>query len=245
MSARFEECVAEVLRHEGGFVDNINDPGGATNHGISLRYARSQGSMLDLDGDGDVDRNDIVLITPERASLVYRNWFWRDVKGDELPAGVDLAVFDFAVNSGPSRAIRSLQKVLRVQQDGVLGPATLAALRTADAREVALGVCDDRLAFLRGLRTWATFGRGWTRRVTSVRLKSLEMVGSPQMRLTEAAVTNTGQGASAVATAGVIGAVASQTEPVVRVLGTMSPWVAVALIAAALVGVWLWRTKRV
>jgi lysozyme family protein len=175
--ARFHECVQIVLKHEGGFVDHAADPGGATNHGISLRYARTLGSMLDLDRDGDVDRNDILLVTPAKAAMVYRDWFWRDVKGDDLPAGVDLVTFDFAVNSGAGRAIGALQRAVGAQADGFIGPATLAAVQMArpQAKAVIGAICDERLTFLRGLRTWPTFGRGWGRRVEDVRSRALVM----------------------------------------------------------------------
>lgn len=177
--ARFAECVAIVLKHEGGFVDHPDDPGGATNHGVSLRYARSQGSMFDLDRDGDVDRADILLVTPAKAAMVYRRWFWADVRGDELPAGLDLAVFDFAVNSGAGRAIRSLQRAVGAQPDGFIGPATMGAVRMAMPNRPAVieAVCNDRLDFLRGLRTWPVFGRGWGRRVEDIRARALVMAG--------------------------------------------------------------------
>jgi lysozyme family protein len=245
MSNRFSECVAEVLIHEGGFVDHPSDPGGATNHGISLRYARSLGSQLDLNGDGAVDRSDIVLVTPDKAAVVYRNWFWRDVKGDELPGGVDLAMFDFAVNSGAGRAIRTVQNILGLTEDGVLGPLTMAAIKAADPADLTVKICDARMAFLRGLRTFPTFGRGWTRRVTSVRLRAQEMVGTPAMTIKEAATTNTGQGTAIVATAGAAATVLSQAQPVIDMLGRASPVVAVVFIVAVMIGVWAWRTGRV
>jgi lysozyme family protein len=180
---RFERCVAIVLKHEGGYVDHPSDPGGATNHGISLRYARTLGSQLDLDKDGDVDKHDILLITPAKASLVYRQWFWNDVRGDDLPAGIDLCMFDFAVNSGAGRAIRYAQQEVRVQVDGLIGPNTLAALQKADPASFITHYQESREAFLRSLRNpktgasqWDTFGRGWKRRVDEVKQAALAMV---------------------------------------------------------------------
>ena len=244
MSYRFDECVTLVLGYEGGYVDNPADPGGATNLGISLRYARSQGSLLDLDGDGDVDKNDIVLITPDKAKMVYRNWFWRDVKGDELPAGIDLAVFDYAVNSGPARAIKSLQAALGVKSDGVIGPATMAALRTANPVPVIDRICDERRQFLRGLRTYPQFRTGWERRVQDVRFHAKEMVGNPQSSVRDVAKSPAGQSAAVVASAGAVATIVAQTEPALKALGNLTPWVALAVIAAAVVGVFIWKMKK-
>lgn len=244
MSAKFQRCVEVVLKHEGGYVDHPVDPGGATNHGISLRYARTQGSLLDLDGDGDVDKHDIVLITPEKAALVYQNWFWKDVRGEELPSGVDLVVFDYAVNSGPGRAIRHLQRAVGVQEDGVFGPATMLAVKQADPLTVVNKVCDERMKFLQSLRTWGTFGRGWTNRVNDVHTRATEMVGLPNMTVTEALSTGTARGAGTMAAAGAVATAVATAEPTIKALGSLNPYVAGAIIVAALVAVVLWRLKK-
>lgn len=179
---RFAECVDFVLRHEGGYVDHPRDPGGATNFGISLRYARSKGAMFDLDKDGDVDKDDIVLVRRDMAAQVYKDWFWRDVRADELVPGIDLCTFDYAVNSGPGRAIRGLQSALGVKVDGFFGPGTLAAVRglkPAQWADIADIMCTERLRFLRGLATWPSFGNGWTTRVNDCRGLALKMAGRP------------------------------------------------------------------
>lgn len=162
MDRNFAASLSHVLKHEGGFVNHPNDPGGATNRGITLatfrRYVKRNGTVTDLKN-----------LTVQQAGIVYRKQYWDRVKGDDLPSGIDYAVFDFAVNSGPARAAKYLQAVVGVNQDGKIGPKTLAAVKRADPQTVIERLCDDRLAFLKRLKTWPTFGRGWSRRVEEVR----------------------------------------------------------------------------
>src|SRR5690606_10887140 len=99
--------------------------------------------------------------------------------GDDLPSGVDYAVFDFSVNSGVSRAAKYLQALVGVAQDGVIGPKTLAAVAAYDPTKLVDRLCDRRMTFLRNLKTWNTFGRGWTSRVEGVRELAKRMAAQP------------------------------------------------------------------
>ncbi|WP_080578578.1 glycoside hydrolase family 108 protein [Sinorhizobium fredii] len=168
MDRNFKRAFSLVLKHEGGWSDHPDDPGGATMKGVTLatfrRYVKPNGTKADL-------RN----ITDEQLATVYRRHYWDAVHGAELPNGVDFALFDFAVNSGPARAAKFLQAVVGVTQDGRIGPATLKAVRAKMHATVIHDLCDKRMAFLKGLETWPTFKHGWTRRVTDVRVEALNM----------------------------------------------------------------------
>jgi hypothetical protein len=122
----FEPSLAHVLKHEGGYVNHPADPGGATNLGITAAtLARARGHP--------VSAADVAALTRAEAAAIYRRFFWNSARGDDLPAGLDHAVFDLAVNSGPGRAARLLQRVLAVAEDGVIGPAS-SRLRSARRR---------------------------------------------------------------------------------------------------------------
>jgi len=164
----FNRVMEGVFRHEGGFVDHPRDPGGATNMGITI------GTLSAWRGRS-VSPDDVRALTKSEAMQIYKRNYWDKVRGDDLPAGLDYVAMDGAVNSGPRRGAQWLQRALGVKDDGVIGPQTVAAARGADAASVINKALDKRMAFLRGLRTFDTFGRGWTRRVSEVRSEALGM----------------------------------------------------------------------
>lgn len=166
MERNFQRALSAVLKHEGGYVDHPKDPGGATNLGITIGTAKA--NKMDLDRDGDVDKADVKLIKASDAGPVYKARYWDTVRGDDLPSGVDYAVFDFAVNSGPARAAIYLQEIVGVAPDGKIGALTLAAVAQWDSTTLINELCAKRIDFLKCLSTWPTFGKGWSSRVTGV-----------------------------------------------------------------------------
>ena len=158
----FENCLPLVLAHEGGYVNHPADPGGATNKGVTQRvydnYRRNKG----------LQTRSVRNITRAEVADIYRFQYWDMVNADRLPAGVNYAVFDYGVNSGPNRAAKDLQRTVGAKVDGQIGEETIRKVcEAADRDEVGLinRYCQRRMRFLRGLRTWGTFGRGWSRRV--------------------------------------------------------------------------------
>lgn len=174
MDRNFAKCLSLVLKSEGDWSDNPKDPGGATMKGVTLatfrRYVAPKAT-----------KDDLRHITGPQLGTVYRRQFWDAVHGAELPAGVDYATFDFAVNSGPGRAAKYLQAAAGAVQDGRIGPATIQIVRALPPGVVIDRLCDARLAFMKrakdknGRLLWPTFGKGWTTRVAAVRSQSLIM----------------------------------------------------------------------
>ena len=161
MDRSFKRALPLVLKHEGGFVNHPKDPGGATNKGVTLAtfkaYVKPGGTVEDLK-----------KITSEQVATVYYRHYWAAVNAPALPAGLDYLVFDFAVNSGPSRAAKVLQKVVGAIVDGRIGPATVKAIEKLPTSVVIERMTDARMKFLKGLKTWPTFGKGWLRRLGEV-----------------------------------------------------------------------------
>lgn len=155
-ASNFDAALRLVLKHEGGYSNHPSDPGGPTNFGITLVTARRFWKI-------SASAEDLRHIPQSVVADIYRRQYWDAVGGDDLPSGVDYCVFDYAVNSGPARARRSL-RLARSE-------------RTADA-DIVNAICDERLAFLMRLKTWPVFGRGWERRVREVRDAALKMVQS-------------------------------------------------------------------
>ena len=115
-----------------------------------------------------VSEADMRALTPYDVAPLYRRKYWDKIQGDSLPDGLDYAVFDAAINSGPGRAAKWLQTVAGVTPDGAIGPKTLAAINAEPAQQLIAQYNDTRLQFLEGLPTWGTFGKGWGNRVAQV-----------------------------------------------------------------------------
>lgn len=162
-----------VWAHEGGYVDHPRDPGGPTNKGVTQAvydaYRVNKGQV----------KRSVKLIQQAELSEIYDVQYWDAVKADKLPSGLDYAVYDYAVNSGASRAIKDLQRTLnsnasyfgvsgKLTVDGQNGNSTIAAACAAaaiDEESIITAYCERRLSFLKSLKTWGDFGKGWTRRV--------------------------------------------------------------------------------
>ena len=170
MEANFFKSLEIVLKHEGGFVDHPEDPGGATNKGITHKtYSDFLGRPLE-------DVSELKNIQDEHVQKIYKDGYWDRVKADQLSSGVDFCIFDWAVNSGPGRAAKALQKAVMVTQDGAIGPMTLAAVEEELPEEIIEKVTKEREQFYRSLRTFDTFGKGWLRRNEETRDFALEMI---------------------------------------------------------------------
>ena len=179
--ARFAACLEQVLAHEGGYVDHPADPGGATNMGITRK---TLARWRNVSPWTDLPKSAVAALGRDEAARIYRTHYWNPCPA-EMPAGLDLALFDFAVNSGPDRAIRTLQAGLGVAADGVVGPLTLAAAAKTDRAAAINDLCDRRLGFLGRLSSFAVFGRGWTRRVAAIRAAALAMAPSAAPSLSQ------------------------------------------------------------
>ena len=167
MKENYPQALKQVLKYEGGYVDHPKDPGGPTNKGVTQAVYDSWRKSQNL------PTQSVRAIADSEVAAIYKNLYWDRISGDLLPSGVDFAVFDFAVNSGVSRAAKYLQAVVGVTQDGQIGPATIQATKTF----VAMAVTNKRLAFMQSLSIWSTFGKGWSARIADVKAQILSLVG--------------------------------------------------------------------
>jgi uncharacterized protein (TIGR02594 family) len=172
-ASSYGEALARLLVHEGGNDDDPRDPGGRTSRGIlQLEWDAWRRTRPGLPAD-------VWRAPQDQVEAIYRQKYWDALRCDDLPAGVDYAVFDYGVNSGIGRAGKVLQRLVGTASDGEIGPDTIAATKRANAAVLIEAICDERLAFLQGLRTWPTFGKGWGRRVREVRAAALAMAAKP------------------------------------------------------------------
>jgi len=170
--SNFNRCLKLVLHHEGGYVNHPKDPGGMTNMGITKRvyeewvgYSVSEHTMQNL--------------KKEDVAPIYKKNYWDRLKCDQLPEGLDLCVFDFGVNAGTGRAAKYLQMLIGATKDGAIGPNTLALVDEYISLRGVPDTIDDyqenRQKYYEKLKTFETFGRGWTRRNNETTEEAIKM----------------------------------------------------------------------
>ncbi len=170
-AANYDKSLALVLENEGGYTNDRGDPGGPTNWGITINDARMYWKH-------NATANDVRHMPLSVAKQIYKSKYWDAMSCDDLPTGLDYAVFDYGVNSGIHRAAMVLQRLVDVPDDGRIGPITLAAVAKGEPKALLVEMCNERLAFLQRLSTWKIFGRGWGRRVAEVKADALVMAES-------------------------------------------------------------------
>ena len=168
MQENWDNCFNMVLQHEGGYVNDPRDPGGRTNLGVTQRAWEAYWNRSSSE-------EEMRKLTPNIVKPFYKAMYWDKIRGDDLPAGVDYAAYDLAVNSGVGRASKYLQQIAGVTADGVIAPKSLEAIKACDPEQTVQALCDMRLDFLKRLPTFETFGKGWSRRVAEVKDKASGM----------------------------------------------------------------------
>lgn len=148
----FDTAFDRLMGHEGGYVNDPNDPGGETNWGISKRSYPNE---------------DIRGMTKERAKVLFRRDFWDRINADKLADGVAWQAADFAYHSGAQTAIRYLQRALGVADDGHWGPKSQAAADAMSESDLIMRLIAERLRFMVRLSNWQHASRGWVNRMAA------------------------------------------------------------------------------
>jgi len=164
MKENFDKCLEMLLHHEGGYVWHEEDPGGETNLGVTKKVYQDWGGTKEM-----------IDLTVEDVAPIYKKNYWDRCKCDELGSGLDWAVFDWAVNSGTRRVSKALQKACGAERDGVIGNKTLALANGQNVKYMIEEIGVIRQSFYESLRTFKTFGRGWTRRNKETTEQALSM----------------------------------------------------------------------
>lgn len=242
----FAKALADTLVLEGGKVDHPADPGGRTNKGITQRVYNAYRARRGL------PTKDVYLISDAEVAEIYRAQYADKIRYDDLPAGVDLVVFDGAVNSGPVQSVKWLQRALgNVKVDGSIGEATLSAVAAhPDHDRLIAGIVERRMAFLRALKPWPTFGKGWTRRVEHVKAsgqalamgsvgpKVTYFLGGERKAVVEDARKVPGKGiADALSGGGIVTTTITQVTDAVAPLADKVPSIGTIVAALTAVGV--------
>ena len=170
MKENYQSALNHVLQSEGLWSDNPADPGGATMKGITLATYRS------VKGNPYITKEELRNISDQEVADIYKQNYWDKVKGDDLPSGVDYAVFDASVNMGVGRASKLIQTAVGVPADGVIGNQTVQAIKNANPKDLIDKFSAEKDAFYKSLPTFGTFGKGWLNRVAQVKTTSESMI---------------------------------------------------------------------
>lgn len=154
MKDTYEQAIAQVFKDEGGYSNDKGDRGGPTNWGITIHDARTYWKH-------DATAQDVKNMPKTVAEDIYRRHYALPLRYNELPAGLDYAVLDYGINSGISRSASVLQSLVGVNQDGLIGPVTLAAVSKVNTNDIIDKLYNERIRFLRSLSIFRIFGRGW------------------------------------------------------------------------------------
>jgi len=173
-SSRFDVCMPFIFKAEGGYADNPADPGGPTNFGITLATLRA------YEGAPNLTADDVKNLTSAVAKEIYRTAYWNRMQCGALPAGLDLEVFDFGVNSGPAESVKTLQRLIGVTQDGSVGPITLAAVGQFNVGDLIERFAQARPAFYQSLNM-PEFEQGWATRVAQIQTAAVQMLDASQV----------------------------------------------------------------
>jgi len=174
MQSNFDQCLEWLLEHEGGYVNHPKDPGGETNLGVTKKVYQNWCT------EQDVFMKDMKDLTFDDVKPIYKNNYWDRVKGDDLPGGIDWSMFDWAVNSGSATPARTLQSILGVTSDGVIGPITIDALDGKNISNIISRIYIKRQVFYESLNSFDTFGAGWSKRNQHTRDQALTLISSLQ-----------------------------------------------------------------
>jgi lysozyme family protein len=168
MKKNFDKSLEMLLHHEGGYVNHPKDPGGETNLGVTRAVYEQWVGRQVMDGE-------MKSLTVDDVAPIYKKNYWDRVRGDDLPSGLDWAAMDWAVNSGVGRPAKVIQRFVSAKQDGAIGPQTLRLIAENDPGDIIQYLYEQRQKFYERLKTFETFGRGWTRRNQETLKAALEM----------------------------------------------------------------------
>jgi lysozyme family protein len=228
----YDEALRRLLAHEGGYTNHLSDPGGPTNFGVTIydyrKYVKPNATAAD-----------VRAMSVNEAKTIYRAKYWNAQRCDELPAGVDYSVFDYGVNSGIGRSGKVLRRVVGLPDTThVVTDEVLRAVAKRDPKALVIAINGERLAFLKRLKTWPVFGKGWGARVTGVKSVSVRMAvqRAPSPSIVPDAAPIPGKGIVPVPAAAKKVIVATGTAAPIAAGGTFSDWIAAHPFETAALG---------